>query len=213
MAILHHALGIPGLVIILVVFWGWLPIFLIVWIVRRTRRGKRDPDEEQGPRPARGWMGPSYVDPAAAAAEWDKNSRGEVEGERTMEAATMERNKKNKKVDNEHQLYDRQQQNDEHEYLGYDDRRHNHVEEDMNTIRKNKSQKEMGRDRRHRYENNVQPRNGEAIGKGKGKGKGKEHYRPRDSFTEQTGLKRPEETRTYESRRQRRLNEGNQRYR
>lgn len=60
MANLNHTLAIPGYILILVVFWGWLPIFLICWVVRKIAYGPLTPDQEaqQFPRPAPGWLGP-----------------------------------------------------------------------------------------------------------------------------------------------------------
>lgn len=60
MAVLHHALAIPGYVMILVVLWGWLPIFLICWVIRKLVNGPMTPDEEaqQSLRSTSGWQGP-----------------------------------------------------------------------------------------------------------------------------------------------------------
>lgn len=68
MANLHHDLAIPGYIALLLVLWGWLPLFVVGWLLRKMfQRGPRTPEEEarQFPRPAPGWLGPEVVEPPA----------------------------------------------------------------------------------------------------------------------------------------------------
>lgn len=69
MANMNHALAIPGYIILLLVLWGWLPLFVICWTIRKiTHGGTTTPEEEaqQFPRPAPGWLGPGVEVSAAS---------------------------------------------------------------------------------------------------------------------------------------------------
>lgn len=63
MAALNHAIMIPGLVLVIIVFWLWIPIWAIVWCCRRAS-GTRNTDIElqNGHIPHKGFQPPADSD-------------------------------------------------------------------------------------------------------------------------------------------------------
>lgn len=63
MAALNHAIMIPGLIIVVLIFWLWIPIWAIVWCCRRAS-GHRDLDAElqAGHVPHKGFQPPAGSD-------------------------------------------------------------------------------------------------------------------------------------------------------
>lgn len=75
MAPLSHALILPGLIILLVLLWAWIPLAILIWCIRRGRHGRNEPARlESGHVPHPGFEPPLSVN--TDESELDYLSRG-----------------------------------------------------------------------------------------------------------------------------------------
>lgn len=196
MAALNHAVMIPGLIIVVLLLWAWMPIALVVWCLRRASGARNDEELlESGHVPHPGFQKLS----AAASASFtdinrdhDHSTRADVDPRRAGDMA------------HKHSFHDnrRDGQQWEDKYR----RRDAQAEEDSSPgeqARERQPQPQR-KDRRKKARGHREKREAEEQRRGRGRGKERAHGMSREGDGESL-LAQPEALATRESGRSRRL--------